>query len=98
MAGLDRADCFAAPRASGAKSCGAVAIHVADDRGNFFGLQMAHLLERTKADRPCPGWSRSGLFLSVARGGRGKISMLAYAPKLDGFKPSSFEWAHVCSA
>ncbi len=74
MAGLDRADCFAAPRASGAESCGALAIHVADDRRNFFGLQMAHLLGRTKPNRPCPGWSRSGLFLSVARDGRGKIS------------------------
>ena len=50
MAGLDCADCFAAPRASSAESRGAVAIHVADDRRNFFGLQMAHLLGRTKAN------------------------------------------------
>ena len=95
MAGLDRADCFAVvPRASSAESCRPLAIHVADDRGNFFGLQMAHVLERTKADRRCPGWSRSRLFLSVARDGREKISRPA-REEFDGFKPSSFEWAHV---
>jgi Membrane bound O-acyl transferase family len=65
---------------------------VADDQRNFFGLQMAHLLGRTKPDRPYPAWSRSRLFLSVARDGRGKISRPAHAQELDGFKPSSLEW------
>jgi hypothetical protein len=90
MPELDCADGFAALRASGAESRGAVAIHVADDQRNFSGLQMAHLLGRTKANSTCPRWPRSSLFLPVAGNGCEKIRTPDRPPKLDGFKPSSF--------
>src|SRR5207245_7597649 len=48
--------------------------HVADGGGDLLWLQMAHLLTRAKTDRPCPGWSRSRLSLSLAGDGRGEIS------------------------
>ena len=97
MPGLDCADCFAAPGASSAEPRGAVAIHVAYDRRNFSGLQMAHLLGRAKANSTCPRWPRSSLFLPVAGNGCEKIRMPDRPPKLDGFKPSSLCEADLIS-
>src|SRR5207237_1382804 len=87
MPGLDCADCFAAPGASSAEPRGAVAIHVADDRRNFSGLQMAHLVGRTKANSTCPRWPRSSLFHSLAGNGCGKICMPDRSSKLYVFIP-----------
>src|SRR5690242_20558342 len=66
------------------RSCGTLAVHVADGRGNFLRLQMAYRLARPKTKLTSQVRSHTRLFLRLAGHGCGKFPD-SPAPKLAGF-------------
>ena len=70
---MDRIDWATNLGSSLTKSSRALAVHVADGRGNFLRLQMAYRVARTKTKRSSRVNSHARLFLRLAGNGRGKV-------------------------
>jgi len=77
------------------RSSRTLAVHVADDRGNFLRLQMAYGLARPKTKLTSQFGSHARLFLRLAGHGRGKIpDPKTFRAQVDRFKGSSLAPPH----